>query len=136
MASSVFSTTQEVVKSGDNEASILPLTHRSRGTSDHVLSDSSLFSTWYPYTQNQKVCIVDGLLSNVVGIDSKCKAMFSPSLSSFQDLDSGKMIGNTRVKDGLYKIDVRKKVTSNKQSFAAGMTDAESTNYGNIMKLH
>ncbi|KAF7812610.1 Retrovirus-related Pol polyprotein from transposon TNT 1-94 [Senna tora] len=54
--------------------------------------------------------------------DSNCKTEFSPSLCSFQDLESRKIIGNARVKNGLYRIDVQKKVASNKQSFTAAPT--------------
>ncbi|KAF7825162.1 Retrovirus-related Pol polyprotein from transposon RE1 [Senna tora] len=94
------------------------------GAFDHMSGDSGMFSSWYPYTQNYKVQIADGSLSDVTGIgevspsdsitlksvlfvpklkcnllsvaklthDSNCKAEFSHSSCSFQDVDSGKMI--------------------------------------------
>ena len=138
------------------------------GASDHMSGDSSMFKTWYPYTQSYKVRIADGSLSDVAGIgevpltdsivlksvlfvpnlkcnllsigkltqDSNCKAEFSQSLCSFKDLNSGEMIGNARVKDGLYRIEVNKKSIPDKLSFTAGILEGSSREDRNIMLLH
>ncbi|KAF7813113.1 Retrovirus-related Pol polyprotein from transposon TNT 1-94 [Senna tora] len=95
---------------------------------DHMSGDNNLFSTWYHYTQNYKVRIADGSLSDVARIGEVI-------LSDSDTNSSVTIIGNARVKNGLYRIDVDKKVISNKQSFTTGIFDTD-TNDGDIMKLH
>ncbi|KAF7835374.1 Retrovirus-related Pol polyprotein from transposon TNT 1-94 [Senna tora] len=136
--------------------------------SDHMFGDSGMFNSWYPYTQNYKVRIVDGSLADVTGIrevslsdsitlksvlfvpklkcnllsvpkltsDSNCKAEFSHSSCSFQDVDSGKMIGNARVRDNLYRFEMNKEIAPNKQSFTAGMIEDSLKEDRDIMVLH
>ncbi|KAF7828194.1 Retrovirus-related Pol polyprotein from transposon RE2 [Senna tora] len=106
--------------------------------SDHMSGHSGVFSSWYPYTKNYKVRIADGSLSDITGTgeDSNGKAEFSHSSCSFQDVDSGKVIGNARVHDGLYRVEMNRESTSNKQSFATGLEKGSFKEDRDIMVLH
>ncbi|KAF7808349.1 FAD synthetase 1, chloroplastic-like [Senna tora] len=88
------------------------------GASDHMSVDSGMFSSWYPYTQNYKVRIADGSLADVTGIG---EVSLSDSITLKSDVDSGKMIGNARVCNDLYRFEMNKEIAPNKQSFTAGM---------------
>ncbi|KAF7829798.1 histone-lysine N-methyltransferase ASHH2 isoform X1 [Senna tora] len=73
----------------------------------------------------KSVLFVPKLKCNLLSVaklahDSNCKAEFTHSSCSFQDVDSGKMIGNARVREDLYRFEMNKEVPPNKQSFAAG----------------
>ncbi|KAF7821841.1 Retrovirus-related Pol polyprotein from transposon TNT 1-94 [Senna tora] len=68
--------------------------------------------------------------------DSNCKAEFSHSSCSFQDVDSGKMIGNARVRDDLYRFEMNKEIAPNKQSFTAGMIEDSLKEDRDIMVLY
>ncbi|KAF7839706.1 calmodulin-binding transcription activator 4 isoform X1 [Senna tora] len=98
-------------------------------------NSGALFNAWYPYTQNYKLRIVDAALSDVARIGEVTLIESKIYGVGFQskDLDSGKLIDNARVKDGIYRIEVHKKVTTNNQSFVASALDAASTKDEDVM---
>ncbi|KAF7812540.1 Retrovirus-related Pol polyprotein from transposon RE1 [Senna tora] len=53
-----------------------------------------------------------------------------------QDLDSRKKIGNARVKDGLYRIEVNNTVPTNKKSFNVGVLANATIKDGDVKMLH
>ncbi|KAF7812802.1 Retrovirus-related Pol polyprotein from transposon TNT 1-94 [Senna tora] len=117
------------------------------GASNHMSEDSGVFSSWYPFTKNYKVRIADGSLSDVIGIGEVYltvpitlkSVLFLPTLKCNLlsiDVDSGKVIGNARVHDGLYRDEMNRESTSNKQSFAAGLEKGSSKEDRDIMVLH
>ncbi|KAF7807385.1 putative protein phosphatase 2C 39 [Senna tora] len=74
----------------------------------------------------KSVLFVPKLKCNLLSVaklthDSNCKAEFSNSSCSFQDVDSGKIIGNARVCNDLYRFEMNKEIAPNKESFTAGM---------------
>ncbi|KAF7808202.1 Retrovirus-related Pol polyprotein from transposon TNT 1-94 [Senna tora] len=89
----------------------------------------------------KSVLFVPKLKCNLLSVaklahDSNCKAEFSHSSCSFQDVDSGKMIGNARVRDDLYRFEMNKEIAPNKQSFAAGKIEDSLKEDREIMLLH
>ncbi|KAF7844141.1 Retrovirus-related Pol polyprotein from transposon RE1 [Senna tora] len=89
----------------------------------------------------KSVLFVPKLKCNLLSVaklahDSNCKAEFSHSSCSFQDVDSGKMIGNARVREDLYRFEMNKEVAPNKQSFAAGKIEDSLKEDRDIMVLH
>ncbi|KAF7808226.1 sacsin isoform X2 [Senna tora] len=89
----------------------------------------------------KSVLFVPKLKCNLLSVaklahDSNCKAEFTHSSCSFQDVDSGKMIGNARVREDLYRFEMNKEVAPNKQSFAAGKKEDSLKEDRDIMVLH
>ncbi|KAF7835228.1 Retrovirus-related Pol polyprotein from transposon TNT 1-94 [Senna tora] len=89
----------------------------------------------------KSVLFVPKLKCNLLSVaklahDSNCKAEFAHSSCSFQDVDSGKMIGNARVREDLYRFEMNKEVAPNKQSFAAGKIEDSLKEDRDIMVLH
>ncbi|KAF7802209.1 Retrovirus-related Pol polyprotein from transposon RE1 [Senna tora] len=91
------------------------------------------WNSWYPYIQNYKVRIADGSLADVTGIG---EVSLSDSITLKSDVDSGKMIGNARVRDDLYQFEMNKEIALNKQSFAAGKIEDSLKEDRGIMLLH
>ncbi|KAF7821700.1 Retrovirus-related Pol polyprotein from transposon TNT 1-94 [Senna tora] len=89
----------------------------------------------------KSVLFVPKLKCNLLSVaklahDSNCKAEFSHSSCSFQDVDSRKMIGNARVRDDLYRFEMNKEIAPNKQSFAARKIEDSLKEDREIMLLH
>ncbi|KAF7811459.1 Retrovirus-related Pol polyprotein from transposon RE1 [Senna tora] len=89
----------------------------------------------------KSVLFVPKLKCNLLSVaklahDSNCKAEFTHSSCSFQDVDSGKMIGNARVREDLYRFEMNKEVAPNKQSFAAGKKEDSLKEDRDIMFCH
>ncbi|KAF7802191.1 Retrovirus-related Pol polyprotein from transposon RE1 [Senna tora] len=104
------------------------------GASDHMSGDSDSITLKF-------VLFVPKLKCNLLSVaklthDSNCKAEFSHSSCSLQDVDSRKMIGNARVRDDLYRFEMNKEIAPNKQSFTAGMIEDSLKEDRDIMVLH
>ncbi|KAL6328004.1 hypothetical protein AAG906_031348 [Vitis piasezkii] len=97
------------------------------GASDHMTGDATIFDTYSSCPNNLTVRIADGSLSKVAGTGSvvlsrdltlnsfsfkltkekRCITNFSSTHCEFQDLDSGKTIGNAEECSGLYILKER-----------------------------
>ncbi|WJX71431.1 hypothetical protein P8452_55427 [Trifolium repens] len=76
------------------------------GASDHMTSESTLFSSYSPCAGNQKIKVADGSFSAIAG---KGSVVLSPMLTLknvLHDLNSGKMIGSAEESGGLYYFDI------------------------------
>ncbi|KAL3530598.1 hypothetical protein ACH5RR_009920 [Cinchona calisaya] len=76
------------------------------GASDHMTGDVSLFHKYTPTQENSTIKTADGSLSNYwnskLTREHNCVAKFSANLCEFQDLISGRTIGNTKEDSGLF----------------------------------
>ncbi|KAF7813108.1 TMV resistance protein N-like isoform X1 [Senna tora] len=61
-----------------------------------------------------------GLNSSAVSDPKESSSLAVFSKEQMADVDSGKMIGNARVRDDLYRFEMNKEIAPNKQSFTAG----------------
>ncbi|KAF7839616.1 dicer-like protein 4 isoform X1 [Senna tora] len=78
----------------------------------------------------KSVLFVHNLKYNLLSIgemteDSNCKVEFSPSLCSFQDLDTRKMIGNARLKDFYIELKLTRRLPANNPSLLVYIRDQE-----------
>ncbi|KAI5412036.1 hypothetical protein KIW84_056928 [Lathyrus oleraceus] len=85
------------------------------GASDHMTSESTLFSSYSPCADNQKIKIADGSFSAIAGKGSVVlspitlkNVLHGPNLSCnlMSDLNLGKMIDSAKESGGLYYLDI------------------------------